>query len=109
MQVNTTVTMNIDENGEYQIGTPEQLTAFSHIINGTCGDYSSISVTNGAQTTTYTVNGVSPEERTLIWRKRGANAKLTADIELNPGITFNKDGTYTGSTPTQWTRLEQWY
>ena len=25
-----------------------------------------------------------------------------SDIDLNPGITFNEDGTYTGGTPEQW-------
>ena len=102
----TTVTMNVDANGVYQIGTPEQLTAFSHIINGTCSDYSSIAVTNGTQTTTYTANGVSPANYTDL-QKTNANAKLTANIDLNPGIAFNKDGTYTGGTPTSGHRLEQ--
>ena len=27
---------------------------------------------------------------------------LMSDIDLNPGITFNEDGTYTGGTPEQW-------
>ena len=40
----------------------------------------------------------------------GGNAgiwgKLTADIDLNPGYTFNTDGTYTGGTaPEQWTPI----
>jgi len=100
----TTVTMNVDANGVYQIGTPEQLTAFSHIINGTCSDYSSISVTKGTQTTTYTANGVSPAKYTDL-QKRNANAILTANIDLNPGIAFNEDGTYTGGTPIQWTPI----
>lgn len=34
-----------------------------------------------------------------------ACAELTADIDLNPGITFHKDGSYEGGTPEQWTAI----
>lgn len=36
----------------------------------------------------------------------GANGRLMADIDLNPGVTFNADGTYTeNTTPEQWTPI----
>ena len=34
-----------------------------------------------------------------------ACAELTADIDLNPGITFHEDGSYEGGTPEQWTTI----
>lgn len=34
-----------------------------------------------------------------------SNAKLMNDIDLNPGITLNADGTYSGGTPIEWTPI----
>ena len=38
-------------------------------------------------------------------RYEGKYVKLTADIDINPGITFNEDGTYEGGTPQEWTPI----
>ena len=38
--------------------------------------------------------------------ERTAYATLAADIDLNPGIIFNADGTYSGGEPEQWTTIE---
>lgn len=35
----------------------------------------------------------------------GATFKLTGNINLNVGMTFNTDGTYSGGTPTPWTPI----
>ena len=35
----------------------------------------------------------------------GAWAELRADIDLNPGMTFNEDGIQTGDTPEEWTPI----
>lgn len=37
-----------------------------------------------------------------------ACAELTADIDLNPGVTFYEDGSYQGGTPEQWTTIEDY-
>ena len=37
-----------------------------------------------------------------------ACAELTSNIDLNPSITFNADGSYSGGTPDQWTVIEDY-
>ena len=37
-----------------------------------------------------------------------ACAELMSNIDLNPGITFNADGSYSGGTPNQWTVIKDY-
>lgn len=68
----------------YLIDTAEQLAAFRNIVNNTL---------NAAGERIYTADS-------------GANGRLTNNIDLNPGITFNADGSYTEeTTPQQWTPM----
>ena len=53
------------------------------------------------------VNGNLTEVQKLLYPEgASANGRLEADIDLNPGVTFNADGTYTeNTTPEQWTPI----
>ena len=53
------------------------------------------------------VNGNPTEVQKLLYPEgASANGRLEADIDLNPGITFNADGNYTeNTTPEQWTPI----
>lgn len=53
-----------------------------------------------AQTISYTDSGGSHTVTAST-----ASYKLTSDIDLNAGITFNSDGTFSGGSPTQWTAI----
>lgn len=66
----------------YLIYNADQLALFRDIVNGTL---------------------TSDTDKEIYTEGASANARLMADIDLNPGITFNADGTYTdGTTPAQW-------
>ena len=69
----------------YLIYNADQLALFRDIVNGTLTD---------------------DTDKAIYTEGAAANGRLMADIDLNPGITFNADGTYTdGTTPAQWTPI----
>ena len=69
----------------YLIYNADQFALFRDIVNGTLTD---------------------DTDKAIYTEGAAANARLMADIDLNPGITFNADGTYTdGTTPAQWTPI----
>ena len=71
----------------YNIYTADQLREFAALVNGTL---------SAEKQAAYGVTGSA----------RGANARLMADIDLNPGFTFRADGSYTGEgEPQQWTPI----
>lgn len=71
----------------YNIYTADQLREFAALINGTL---------SAEKQAAYGVTGAA----------RGANARLMADIDLNPGFTFRADGSYTGEgEPQAWTPI----
>ena len=76
---------SIDGKTYYLIYTADQLATFRNIVNG---------------------SGLSEAEQAIYSYNNGACGRLMRDIDLNPGITFNDDGTYTeGTTPEQWTPI----
>ncbi|MEE0059758.1 MAG: hypothetical protein UE295_02900, partial [Acutalibacteraceae bacterium] len=90
-----------DENGFCSTGTCSDFEAAKLGNNGT-PDYDGddcYEVSNAGQLLWFAkqVNG---------YGNQYANVKLTADIDLNPGYTFNSDGTYTGgNSPREWTPI----
>ena len=76
----------LSSDGYYEIRTALHLRWYANLTNGTLTDGTARNLT--------------------------ANARLMADIDLNPGFTFNADGTYTRSydlaadaTPLEWTPI----